>query len=590
MNRIRLFFILLLVHAAVIAQPVTTYINNSSTPIQSISVLPDAGYNLKTLLTNTGLPFVINDSIRPNQTSSYWLKIVVNNPANNTFACNLQLVPNLDNTLYYYNANAAAWQSSHNGVVTAGTLAFSTTILPCILRARTSNTFYIKVQLPKGHPYHTAFVPVASIEPASIASRQEQLIWVSWITSLTVLFLFLLNNIYIWLSFKDRTVLYFFIGQLGALVFITSYKRIFSALFHCPLFSTRLQAGKVDWYNANSLVLHGSMLLVSYALVHFVRSYLNTRQTLPKLDIFLRYGLNSYLMLGTILGLINCAGYLAAYTWHVNNIFTTLLYAAVLYISIVGYLRRLPASRPFLIANVLTIGFMLATSIFHLIMAFNNSHYSMLKSLFPDLAIIAHSIGFSIALVSRTRILQHTLAEKETEARQLEFDLREMALRCQLIQQENQSIDAGMQYQKTQNAQLQQKLDANQRELASISLYMAQKNELLIKLKTQLKDVKKYSPSSKQEELKDMESMLQSNLYLDEEWTKFTLHFEQVHPNFFEELKVNHPNLTKNEIRLCAYFHMNLSTKEIAALLNIDPASVRRAKTRLYKKIGNNQA
>jgi DNA-binding CsgD family transcriptional regulator len=33
---------------------------------------------------------------------------------------------------------------------------------------------------------------------------------------------------------------------------------------------------------------------------------------------------------------------------------------------------------------------------------------------------------------------------------------------------------------------------------------------------------------------------------------------------------------------------MNLSTKEIATLLNIDPASVRRAKTRLYKKIGIN--
>ncbi|HEY8896589.1 MAG TPA: LuxR C-terminal-related transcriptional regulator, partial [Niastella sp.] len=51
-----------------------------------------------------------------------------------------------------------------------------------------------------------------------------------------------------------------------------------------------------------------------------------------------------------------------------------------------------------------------------------------------------------------------------------------------------------------------------------------------------------------------------------------------------------HPTLTKNEIRLCAYFHINLSTKEIASLLNIDPASVRRAKTRLYKKMGVNSA
>ena len=38
--------------------------------------------------------------------------------------------------------------------------------------------------------------------------------------------------------------------------------------------------------------------------------------------------------------------------------------------------------------------------------------------------------------------------------------------------------------------------------------------------------------------------------------------------------------------RLYTYFHMELGHKEIAALLAIDQASVRRAKTRLYKKMG----
>jgi len=61
--------------------------------------------------------------------------------------------------------------------------------------------------------------------------------------------------------------------------------------------------------------------------------------------------------------------------------------------------------------------------------------------------------------------------------------------------------------------------------------------------------------------------------------------FEQVHPNFFKELQAKYPSLTKNELRLYSYFHINLGTKEIASLLNIDPASVSRAKTRLYKKM-----
>ena len=57
---------------------------------------------------------------------------------------------------------------------------------------------------------------------------------------------------------------------------------------------------------------------------------------------------------------------------------------------------------------------------------------------------------------------------------------------------------------------------------------------------------------------------------------------------FFKDLQANHPNLTKNEVRLYTYFHINISTKEIAALLNIAPASVRQAKSRLYKKMGIN--
>ena len=101
-----------------------------------------------------------------------------------------------------------------------------------------------------------------------------------------------------------------------------------------------------------------------------------------------------------------------------------------------------------------------------------------------------------------------------------------------------------------------------------------------------IKELNKLSPNNKHKELSGIKDILQSNLYLDGDWNKFKLHFEQVHPYFFQELQAKYPKLTKNELRLLSYFHINLSTKEIAALLNIDPASVRTAKTRLYKKMG----
>jgi DNA-binding CsgD family transcriptional regulator len=190
-----------------------------------------------------------------------------------------------------------------------------------------------------------------------------------------------------------------------------------------------------------------------------------------------------------------------------------------------------------------------------------------------------------VALIARTKLIQKELTARKIEAQQLEFDMREMELKHRLTELENQKINADIRHEKTRNELLQERLDTNQRELASTTLYIVQKNELLAELKSQLLKLDKQSPNGNQQGLKGIESILQSSQYLDADWRKFKIHFEQVHPDFFENLQAKHPTLTKYEIRLYAYFHINLSTKEIAALLNIDPASVRRAKTRLYKKM-----
>ena len=54
---------------------------------------------------------------------------------------------------------------------------------------------------------------------------------------------------------------------------------------------------------------------------------------------------------------------------------------------------------------------------------------------------------------------------------------------------------------------------------------------------------------------------------------------------FQHELKRRYPSLTAYDIRLCTYLKANLSTKEIATLLNISPDSVKKAKHRLRKKL-----
>ena len=60
---------------------------------------------------------------------------------------------------------------------------------------------------------------------------------------------------------------------------------------------------------------------------------------------------------------------------------------------------------------------------------------------------------------------------------------------------------------------------------------------------------------------------------------------EQSHSSYLGNLKDKNPNLTPHELRLCAYMKSNLSNKEIATILNIQPDSVKKAKQRLRRKI-----
>jgi tetratricopeptide (TPR) repeat protein len=83
-----------------------------------------------------------------------------------------------------------------------------------------------------------------------------------------------------------------------------------------------------------------------------------------------------------------------------------------------------------------------------------------------------------------------------------------------------------------------------------------------------------------------LKSNIKSNLSFTDEWQSTALHFEKVHPDFFKHLYTLNQNLTQNDLRQCAYIKLNLSTKEIAWILNIDSSSVRINRYRIKKKLG----
>ena len=72
----------------------------------------------------------------------------------------------------------------------------------------------------------------------------------------------------------------------------------------------------------------------------------------------------------------------------------------------------------------------------------------------------------------------------------------------------------------------------------------------------------------------------------DEIWEEFEVRFKQVYSTFYEKLRIDFPDLTPSELKLCALLRLNLSTKEICELSGQRPSSLDVARYRLRKKLG----
>lgn len=61
--------------------------------------------------------------------------------------------------------------------------------------------------------------------------------------------------------------------------------------------------------------------------------------------------------------------------------------------------------------------------------------------------------------------------------------------------------------------------------------------------------------------------------------------FNNTDRDFLKKLKEEHPELTPNDLKLCVYLRLNLSSKEIAPMLSISSRSVEVKRYRLRKKM-----
>ncbi|HET8827948.1 MAG TPA: triple tyrosine motif-containing protein [Pelobium sp.] len=139
---------------------------------------------------------------------------------------------------------------------------------------------------------------------------------------------------------------------------------------------------------------------------------------------------------------------------------------------------------------------------------------------------------------------------------------------------------------KLQNEKLETEVNFKNKELATATMHLMQRGKLLAKIKEELVPiVKTESLNDIPEEFKKVLSLINDSERADADWDSFAIHFDHVHSNFLTKLKEKVPTLSGNDLKLCAYLKMNLSSKEIAQLMSVSNKTVEVSRYRLRKKL-----
>lgn len=177
---------------------------------------------------------------------------------------------------------------------------------------------------------------------------------------------------------------------------------------------------------------------------------------------------------------------------------------------------------------------------------------------------------------------QSNKAQKQLNALKLD---QAQALELQEAEYKQEVQKSEAEIIRLRNEKLQDEVAHKNKELASTTMHLVQKGEIMLMVKSNLQKLAKTSSANNRKEIRDLIRAIDDDIRLDNNWEQFEYHFDQVHGQFLHHLRERFPVLTAKDQRLAAYLRMNLSTKEIAQLMNISVRGVEISRYRLRKKL-----
>ena len=196
-------------------------------------------------------------------------------------------------------------------------------------------------------------------------------------------------------------------------------------------------------------------------------------------------------------------------------------------------------------------------------------YLSMAAKILYALLIMLLGVGIYLYILRLIHLKKEKVRLEQEEIRHKEIEKREQ----QIIALENEKLES--------------ELTVKSKELAVSTMTIIKKNEILVTIKEEVIVQKNALGSQYPNKYYDkLIRLLDENLSSEDDWAIFQTNFDRIHENFFRNLHTQFPELTSNDLRFCAYLRLNLSSKDIAHLMNITLKGVEVGRYRVRKKIG----
>ncbi|HEY4064477.1 MAG TPA: triple tyrosine motif-containing protein [Puia sp.] len=206
--------------------------------------------------------------------------------------------------------------------------------------------------------------------------------------------------------------------------------------------------------------------------------------------------------------------------------------------------------------------------------------YKTFAAYFMYVALVILLIYFFYKKQQRKYAIQHANRLKEQQDK-FEEEQRRLQYLHQLEIEKNEK-----EIIRLKNIKLEAEVEHNEAELASNTMNLLQKRELLNKIQDEILEVLQETEADRRtKNIRRIIKIINEQLEISDDWERFSLYFDKANNDFLKILKENHPALTPTDLKLCAYLRLNLSTKAIADLLNLSIRGVESSRYRLRKKL-----